>query len=92
MTTHKTSRSKRRTVPDWQSVQRGEDAGKTLAQLWQDRAASAALPYGVSAFRKEFRKWQALAPTSPIEEYARVAIRPDILHLVLHEKLYDWRE
>jgi CRISPR/Cas system-associated endonuclease Cas1 len=83
------SRSKRRTVPDWHAVQCGENAGKNLSALWRDHAASAAQPYGYAAFRKEFRKWQAAAPSAPSAEYAasdifwhgRAAIRPDILVL-----------
>jgi CRISPR-associated endonuclease Cas1 len=86
---YNTSRAKRRTIPDWQAVQEGEDAGKRLVELWQGYAAHAALPYGVSAFVKEFRKWQTAAPSDPSAEYAasddfwqgKAAIRPDILVL-----------
>jgi CRISPR/Cas system-associated endonuclease Cas1 len=83
------SRSKRRTVRDWQAVQQGEDAGESLTGIWREYAENAAMPYGFAAFRKEFRKWQACASPNPSAEYAasdiywqsKVAIRPDILVL-----------
>jgi glycosyltransferase involved in cell wall biosynthesis len=61
MTIYETSRAKRRTEPNWAAVQRAEDAGKTMIEVWREYAARAAQPYDVSAFRREFRKWQATA-------------------------------
>jgi hypothetical protein len=89
MLSPKTSRSHRRTLPDWAAVQRGEDAGETLLHLWRDYAASAAQPYALSAFRKEFRKWQSAAPAESASEFVasekfwkgKAHPRPDILVL-----------
>jgi hypothetical protein len=89
MDLYKTARSKRRTLPDWIKVQAGEDAGATLIEIWREYAARAARPYDVSAFRKEFRKWQASAPVEPAKEFAasdyhwqcKASVRPDILVL-----------
>jgi len=89
MQSYKATRARRRTLPNWTAVQRGQDAGKTLAELWRDYAATAALPYGLPGFYVEFRKWQSAAPENPAEEYAasdlywngRTAVRPDIFVL-----------
>jgi hypothetical protein len=56
MPDYKTTRSKRRTIPDWPAVQRAEDAGRALIDLWREYAAHAAQPYALSVFRKEFRR------------------------------------
>jgi hypothetical protein len=83
------SRSKRKTLPDWPAVQRAEDAGDTLSHIWRAYAARAALPYDVTTFRKEFRKWQASAPADSADEWAasdvywsgKAAPRPDVVVL-----------
>jgi hypothetical protein len=82
-------RAKRRTIPNWKAIQAGEDAGAPLTDLWREYATTAPLPYHITTFRKEFRKWQSAAPVKPIEEYAasdaywqgKVAVRPEILVL-----------
>jgi CRISPR/Cas system-associated endonuclease Cas1 len=85
----KTSRPYRRTPPDWAAVQRREDAGETLIEVWRDYAATAEQPYRIGSFRKEFRKWQTSAPIAPAAEFAasdrfwrgKAHPRPDILAL-----------
>jgi CRISPR/Cas system-associated endonuclease Cas1 len=89
MSSYKMSRSKRRTIPNWKSIQAGEDAGVLLIDLWRKYATAAPLPYHITTFRKEFRKWQSTAPVKRVEEYAasdaywqgKAAVRPDILTL-----------
>jgi CRISPR/Cas system-associated endonuclease Cas1 len=86
---YKTSRPLRRTLPDWAAVQRAEDTGTTLIKVWRDYAASAAQPYALSAFRKEFRKWQSSSAWDISAEYraserfwqGKAHPRPDILTL-----------
>ena len=81
------SHSKRRTIPDWQAIQQGENAVQSLAGIWRGYAANAAQPYGFSAFRKEFRKWQEAAPPDPSAEYAasdvywqgKAGVRPRVI-------------
>jgi CRISPR/Cas system-associated endonuclease Cas1 len=79
----------RRTLPDWNAVQLREDAGEPLTVAWRDYAANVAQPYALSAFRKEFRKWQSTAPAEINAEYVaserhwrgKTHPRPDILVL-----------
>jgi hypothetical protein len=85
----KTSRSHRRTLPDWAAVQRREDAGEPLIKVWREYAATAAQPYVYCSFQQQFRKWQSSTPIEPAAEFAtsdrywrgKTHPRPDILTL-----------
>jgi hypothetical protein len=89
MKLHKTSRPHRRTIPDWAAVQRAEDAGRTLIEVWREYAAIAEHPYRIGSFRREFRKWQSSTPPSSTSEFVaserywkgKAHPRPDILVL-----------
>jgi hypothetical protein len=88
-TSKTTRRSHRRTLPDWAAIQRASDVGRTLISLWRDYATIAPQPYALSAFRKEYRRWQSSAPAEPAEEYvaserhwrSKAHPRPDFLIL-----------
>jgi hypothetical protein len=88
-TVNQTSRPHRRTLPDWAAVQRAEDAGVTLLDLWREYAATAPQPYVYCSFQQEFRNWQSSTSVEPAAEYVasehhwrgKAHPRPDILVL-----------
>jgi CRISPR-associated endonuclease Cas1 len=78
-----------RTEPEWTAVEAHEDAGGKLIEFWRSYAATAARPYGSSAFAKQFRRWQVSRPIDTLAEFkasdihwkGKAQVRPDILAL-----------